>query len=124
MKYSEYVKLTGSRFANDLEYGLCRALETNVKGIEGMELSELCKVNPQVQRSLVGSLLLHPDWFTLDLRTIVLQICQNTYDRHCACQSARIVPYGVSCDCGSYYNPMLKASEIYGKRTAELWEVP
>ena len=123
MTYQELLNNNGGAFANNLEWLLARRTNSNIRTMRSMELFELIEIESQVQRALVGQVLLHRDWFTKQVHQELLQLVTDVYNHHSACESADVRHYGVCCNCGAYYNPALKPSVIWGLSTAILWNV-
>lgn len=123
MLYETFLRSNGGRLSGSLEQRLCLILGTNPRGLMSMELLTLAEHDAHVQRSITGQLLLHPDWFTESVTAELKAFASELYNRYVNDPTSKPTHYGFICDHGSFYNPDYKASQIYGRSTAELWNV-
>lgn len=123
MTYAEYKKAGGSGFAGQPLYSFLGKKNINMNGFDALPMEEIVTGGfGYFQRALTGAMLLQPKNLTPQATEYIKTLVKAEYERHLACKHS-INRYGLACTCGAYYNPALKASQIYSEATAKTWGV-
>jgi hypothetical protein len=121
--YNEWRKAGGIGFGQREVSFYCQQHNMIVRQFNELPIEELVKEGGgYFQRFFTGKLLLQPNHVNTKVSAYVTGLCAVEYNRHLSCEHTD-EHYGISCECGSYHNPNLKASQIYGSQVAQTWEV-